>query len=210
MARSRSIHFYPPGYFEIVKTIGRDMGTSTIEVPSEREARSLQGRFYAFVGAMKVAARQLKPGPQATEMDRLVQELFPFAHKVQVLAESDLARDPSGAKRFLVFSHRAESWHAKAFEAAARGASYGQGRGPAAPATVVEPAGPSSPDDDAAAAASFERLQKLLAGDGPSTSRAEGYTGRPLRGAEIPGLEVKPAGPIESPQEGNQPPVIKE
>lgn len=182
--RQRSAHFYPKEYFDIIETVALTMGQVTVECETEKVAKSLQGMWYAFTGAMMNSYDRLGNELEKDSLqDGQVRRLAPFAQKVQCYQH---AKDSSGLKRWVTYSHRAESWHAKALAQGLKNVSYGadgprpQAVGAVIPATPPIVLGDDSPEINA----SLERLKALMKAD-------------------------KPVDPPEPAQESNQPPVMK-
>jgi hypothetical protein len=133
MARIRPFGAYPPGYAEAVRLVIQ--GSKKIEIPFEdsRRALSWRGQFYAFLGAVKIAAGK----PEATEAMR---ELGTLALQVLVSVRQ------TGPEQWVVrLEHRDHSWQADALRNALV-TSVAPPAGPPVPMDLLAMIVPQAPD----------------------------------------------------------------
>lgn len=157
MPRAKSTKYYPTEFFDLADKIGRMLVPELkLQFPTEREAKSVQGRFYAFLGALKreVAEGPLNKTAEAEADWRFKNELLPFAHKVYIV---------TNGKGEAVFRHRSESWYAKAISQALAGVVPAQSVGGPAVHDYKENAPNPAPvlNESPDVLASLERLRKL-------------------------------------------------
>jgi len=194
MARSKSIDHYPTSFFRLAEACGQHMETKVVECRTQAEARSLAGRFYAFVGSLKAAVAKYPALAQQTEIERYRSQLLPFAHKVEVTL------DPQKPNH-LIFRHRSDSWYSQAIERAlAGGGPAALASPPPAPAEGerLPKADLKQSAQQEAVAAGFDEaasLSKLLAKGGARADYAD--------------IVKAVSEPAESAQEPNQPPIRK-
>ncbi len=112
MSRSKSIDHYPTQFFRMAEAVGMLSEPKAVPCRTQQEARSLAGRYYAFVGSLKAAVAKYPANfEHQTEAQRYHIKLLPFAHKVEVTL------DPYNPT-ILQFRHRNEAWYSQAMEKA--------------------------------------------------------------------------------------------
>lgn len=194
MPRAKSTKYYPTEFFVIAEKIGKMLsGAITMQLATEKQAKSIQGRYYAFLGALK---REVEAGPlnKTTEEQanwHYKNELLPFAHKVYITT--------NGAGE-VTFQHRSESWYAKAL-AKALGDLGVPSKLTGIPSLDVRP-GKETEADSAEVLASIARMQRLAETGGSAGGPRADY-------AELK-ARLKRSGDLEVPQEPIPTPIIKE
>lgn len=118
MPRSKSLNSYPTEFYTIAEKAGRDAGTFVILCANEQQARSLAGRYYAFLGALKKYVGELREADLVSDPDaKYKAELLPYAHKVYITLCDGQGRagdaPEAGPMKACKFQHRSESWYAK-------------------------------------------------------------------------------------------------
>lgn len=116
MPRTKSIQHYPDRYQEIIRECGLEGKQIEVPVTDARQAASLRGHWYAFIGALKAEAGRVQR--DAAARGRVLtageQDIIHLAG----LSASVMVNILAGPPVTVVFQSREHSWQAKALRGA--------------------------------------------------------------------------------------------
>lgn len=110
MPRTKSLQHYPERYQEIVRECALQGKTVRVPLDTLKQAMSLRGHWYAFVGSLKVHVRELEREPLRA---RGSQDLIELAAQVSTVMVQIASEPPA-----VIFQSREHSWQANALRRA--------------------------------------------------------------------------------------------